>query len=87
MPPRFALEGRNPRAPVAAPKSTAAQANTIQADTAQAVADLNSGNYAGAWQAALNSSSLYGTNMNSVTKDPLLAQMEGMNGGLAALDP
>src|SRR5271166_5954928 len=48
--------------------------------------DLNSGNYAGAWNAALGTSSMFGTNMGSTTTDPLLQALETSK-GLQAFDP
>jgi len=48
--------------------------------------DLNSGNYAGAWNTALGTSSMFGTNMNSATTDPLLQALETSQ-GLQAFDP
>lgn len=48
--------------------------------------DLNSGNYTGAWNTALGTSSMFGTNMNSVTTDPLLQALESSQ-GLKAFDP
>jgi hypothetical protein len=69
--------------------SKAAAAQVAQADDAAAgvaVADINSGNYLGAWEAAEGTASLYNTNSTSVTTDPLLQAMESSS-GLEALDP
>src|SRR5271165_6216912 len=48
--------------------------------------DLNSGNYTGAWNTALGTSSMFGTNMNATTTDPLLQALESSQ-GLQAFDP
>src|SRR5271166_4863088 len=48
--------------------------------------DLNSGNYTGAWNTALGTSSMFGTNMGSATTDPLLQALESSQ-GLKAFDP
>ena len=48
--------------------------------------DLNSGNYQGAWNTALSTSSMFGTNMGAATTDPLLQAMETSQ-GLSAFDP
>jgi hypothetical protein len=48
--------------------------------------DLNSGNYAGAWNTALGTSSMFGTNMGAQTTDPLLQALESSQ-GLQAFDP
>ena len=48
--------------------------------------DLNSGNYTGAWDAAIGTSSMFGTNMGSTTTDPLLQALETSK-GLLAFDP
>jgi hypothetical protein len=59
-------------------------------DISTVQSDLNSNNFTGAWNTALQSSGLfdqgqsYKTLMNSATKDPLLAAMEG---DVSALDP
>lgn len=62
------------------------QQQQLQPYVQTAVNDLNSGNYAGAWQAAADSGRLYNTNYDSITKDPLLQAMESGT-GLQALDP
>jgi hypothetical protein len=56
-----------------------------------AIQDLNSNNFKGAWDAALQSSGLYNTNgygaaMGSASQDPLLRAMESSQ-GLQQLDP
>jgi hypothetical protein len=51
-----------------------------------AIGDLNSGNYAGALQAGLDSGELYNTNYGSTTTDPLLQALESSQ-GLQELDP
>ena len=51
-----------------------------------AIGDLNSGNYAGALQAGLDSGKQYNTDYNSVTTDPLLQALETSQ-GLQQLDP
>src|SRR5208283_114534 len=48
--------------------------------------DLNSGNYTGAWNTALGTSSMFGTGMGSTTTDPLLQALETSQ-GLQAFDP
>src|SRR5271166_2280663 len=48
--------------------------------------DLNSGNYTGAWDTALGTSSMFGTGMGSTTTDPLLQALETSQ-GLSAFDP
>jgi hypothetical protein len=58
----------------------------IAPEVATTVADLNSGNYAGAWSTALSTSPLFGTNYNSATTDPLLQALESSS-GLQQLDP
>jgi hypothetical protein len=58
----------------------------LQPYAQQTIADLNSGNYSGAWNEALQSSPLYNTNYSSQTTDPLLADMESAQ-GLQELDP
>jgi hypothetical protein len=64
----------------------ASQQKALQGYASTAIGDLNSGNYAGAWDAALQSSTLYNTNYNSTTTDPLLQALESGT-GLQALDP
>jgi hypothetical protein len=63
-------------------------AETIQEYAQTAVADINAGNYAGAWQDALASESDYGgkQSVNTAATDPLIAYMESGQ-GLKALDP
>lgn len=75
----------------AADAAAAAQAKQTQQDGLQkyaniAIGDLNSGNYAGALQAGLDSGKLYDTNYSSVTQDPLLQALETSQ-GLQELDP
>jgi hypothetical protein len=48
--------------------------------------DLNSGNYTGAWNTALSTSSMFGTNMGATTTDPLLGALESSQ-GLQTFDP
>jgi hypothetical protein len=48
--------------------------------------DLNSGNYTGAWNTALGTSSMFGTNMGATTQDPLLMALETSQ-GLQTFDP
>jgi hypothetical protein len=48
--------------------------------------DLNSGNYTGAWNTALGTSSMFGTGMSATTKDPLLQALETSK-GLSTFDP
>ena len=77
------------KAATAATSSTPSQA-TITSDTdtaaAQVIQDLNTNNFAGAWQTALSTSPLYGTNYNTQTTDPLLSALESSS-GLQELDP
>jgi len=48
--------------------------------------DLNSGNYTGAWNTALGTSSMFGTNQSAQTTDPLLQALETSQ-GLKSFDP
>ena len=66
------------------PQQTLAQELAPYQQTA--ISDLNSGNYSGALQAGIDSGKLYNTNYNSVTTDPLLADLE-TSSGLQQLDP
>jgi hypothetical protein len=60
----------------------------ISTQTQQTIADLNNNNFAGAWNTALGTSSLYGpSGYTQGSNDPLLLEMEGQSGGLQALDP
>lgn len=72
--------------PTSLPAATPAATPDISSYVKTAVGDLNSGDYAGALQAGLDSGKLYGTNYNSVTTDPLLQALESGT-GLQALDP
>jgi hypothetical protein len=65
---------------------TPAQLQQMVAARQTVVSDLNSNNFAGAWNTALGTSSLYGTNMGAQTTDPLLAGLESSQ-GLQQLDP
>jgi hypothetical protein len=72
-------------------QEAAAQAQQTQQSSLQnyanlAIGDLNSGNYAGALQEGLDSSTLYNTNYSSATTDPLLQALESSQ-GLQELDP
>ncbi len=74
---------------IAKPVNTAVQPSiTSQLDTAagQVIQDLNTNNFAGAWQTALATSPLYGTNYGAQTSDPLLSALESSK-GLQELDP
>jgi hypothetical protein len=62
------------------------QSAAFEKDAQTAYNDINSGNYAGAWSAALATSPMFGTNYNSATKDPLLDALETSQ-GLQAFDP
>jgi hypothetical protein len=70
----------------AAAQAAAQKQAMMQKYAGTAVSDINSGNYAGAWNAALQTSPLYNTNYNSATTDPLLQAMESGQ-GLQQLDP
>src|SRR5271165_4496090 len=48
--------------------------------------DLNSGNYTGAWNTALGTSSMFGSGMSATTSDPLLQALETSQ-GLSSFDP
>ncbi|MGO9039319.1 MAG: hypothetical protein ACLQKH_15155 [Steroidobacteraceae bacterium] len=65
---------------------TPAQLAQMQAAQGTVVSDLNSNNFTGAWDTALGTSSLYGTNYGATTTDPLLAGLE-TSSGLQQLDP
>src|SRR5208337_2623904 len=52
----------------------------------QVIADLNANNFGGAWNTALSTSPLFGTNYGSQTTDPLLKALESSQ-GLKGLDP
>ena len=58
----------------------------LQPYAQQVVSDLNSNNFAGAWQTAENTAAAYGTTSTAATEDPLLQAMESSQ-GLEALDP
>lgn len=68
------------------PQLTPAQMQQMRQYEQTAIGDLNSGNYAGALQAGLDSGKLYGTNYGATTKDPLLMALESSK-GLSILDP
>ena len=70
----------------AANAESANQLSELQPYADTAISDLNSGNYAGALQAGLSSGSIYGTNTDAQTTDPLLEALESSQ-GLEELDP
>ena len=66
--------GAKPAAPVANTQAQLLQ--KIQPQVQQVHDDLEKGDFANAWSTALSTSSLYGTNYNGATTDPLLQVME-----------
>jgi hypothetical protein len=70
----------------AAAQAQAQQQAGLQSYANIAITDLNSGDYAGALQAGLDSGKLYNTNYGSTTTDPLLQALESSQ-GLQELDP
>ncbi len=65
---------------------TPAQLQQMLAARQTVVNDLNTNNFAGAWNAAEGTSSIYNTNYGATTQDPLLLGLESSQ-GLQALDP